>query len=109
MATFIVDGKAHKLEMRDDNNIDWSADFIGGYEHGMEQDEDGNFVTDQAEYDWWVKAFADQDKIKELVAQYQKRYGEEEVNNWLQVSGAYETDLDMMLASVRNALQDLDA
>ena len=109
MATFIIDGQAHKLEMRDDNGIDWSNDFIGGYEHGMEQDEDGNYLTSQEDYDWWKQAIADQEAIEALVAQYQERYGEDIVTNWLQQTGAYETDLDMMLSSVRNALSDLDS
>lgn len=109
MATFIIDGQAHKLEMRDDNGIDWSNEFIGGYDHHMETDDDGNFLTTQAEYEWWKQAISDQEAIKALVQQAQERHGEDTVNNWMQDAGAYETDLDMMLASVRNALQDLDA
>lgn len=109
MATFIIDGQAHKLEMRDGNGIDWSMDFIGSYDHEMQTDEDGNFVTTQAEYDWWKQAIADQETIQALIAECKERHGDEEVDRWLSDAGALETDLDMMLDQVKVALSELDA
>lgn len=108
MATFIIDGQVHKLEMRDSNGIDWSNDFIGGYDHKMQTDEDGNFVTVQAEYDWWVQVIADQEAMEALITEYKTRYGKDEVDRWLQDTGALDVDLDMMLERVKQALTDLD-
>ena len=108
MATFVINGQERKLTMRDDNGIDWSDEFIGGYVHGMDKDDDGRYIATQAEYDWWQKAIADQQEMAELVAEYKRRYGADEVERWLQTTAAYDVDLEDQLSSVRLALADLD-
>lgn len=109
MATFIVDGvEKHATLHLNDVGIDYARDFIGSYEHGMTQDDDGRFVTNQETFDWWVQVLADQAAIETLLADYAARYGDDAVYQCLQEQGAYNTDLDAMLAAVKLALATLD-
>ena len=109
MATFLVNGIEKRITFRtDDVGIDFASDFIGSYEHGMEQDDDGRFIASPEDFDWWGKVIEDAKAIEALVSSYAERYGDDAVEQCLQEQGAYSTDLDMMLAAVMRALQTLD-
>lgn len=108
MTTFIVNGKARKLEMRDDNNIDWSADFIGNTSHGMERDGEGNYIATQEEYDWWKNMIVAYQGMEETIKQYKAKYGADEVDEWLQKSSAFDVDLEDQPGSVKNELLAMD-
>lgn len=108
MATFIVDGKVRELTMRDTNGIDWSNDFIGNTSHGMENDDEGNYIASTEEYEWWKAMIADWEDMQEKIEEYKETYGSEEVTDWLELSHAWSVDLEDQPNSVRSALAEMD-
>lgn len=105
MATFNVNGQIKTLEMRDDNNIDWSNDFIGKTAHGMANDEEGNYIATEEDYQWWKDMIAAYQKMESLIEEYKEKFGCEEVDEWLQKSFAFEVDLEDMPKSVKRELE----
>lgn len=108
MVTFIVDGKELVLTMRDDNGIDWSADFIGNTAHGMEIDEEGRYIASRADYEWWDNMIVAYQDMQAQLKDYQQRYGYDTVEEWLRQSAAWERDLEDQPSSVLQALRELD-
>ncbi len=106
MATkFIVNGQVKGLEMRDENGIDWSADFIGNTAHGMSHDDDGNYIATEEDYQWWKDMIAAYQKMESLIEEYKEKFGRDEVDEWLQKSAAFEVDLEDMPKSVKRELE----
>tara|TARA_R110000868_G_scaffold21307_1_gene88513 strand:+ start:1826 stop:2161 length:336 start_codon:yes stop_codon:yes gene_type:complete len=108
MTTFIVDGTAHNLTMRDDNNIDWSEDFIGNTAHGMDSDDDGNYIASADDFAWWKDMIANWQAMEEKITEYKEKYGWEEVTTWLEITHAWLGDLEDQPNSVRHALSQMD-
>lgn len=108
MAYFNVGGQIRKLEMRDENGVDWSADFIGNTAHGMDYDEDGNFVTDEEEFRWWEDMIEEYQEMEEKVEEYKEKYGREAVEELLENVHAWSMDFADVPSSVKRALEEMD-
>ena len=104
MATFSVNGEERKLRMTTPAGVDWSDDYIGGFDHGMTRDEDGRYICSDADFQWWAKAIADQVDADRLIAEYREKYGDavDEVLPYVN------TDPEEYLASVKMNLACLD-
>lgn len=106
---FIVNGQVKGLEMRDENGIDWSADFIGNTAHGMSSDSEGNYIATEADYQWWKDMIAAYQEMESLIAQYKEKYGSDEVDEWLQEVHAFDYDLEDQPKNVKRYLAEMDA
>lgn len=104
MTIFLVNGKELTLEMRDENGVDWSGDFIGNTHHGMESDGDGNYICSQEDYEWWDRVIDDHVSMNEMIDEYKARYGSDEIDNYLQECSAFDVDIEDQPGSVRTAL-----
>jgi len=62
-------GEMKNLTIKDDNNIDWTADLITA--GSMDHNDDGNPIMTQADFDWWSEYINDSYKteteVEELV------------------------------------------
>lgn len=105
MATFLVDGTERKLRLVTTDGIDWSDDYIGGFDHGMTRDADGRYICGDADYEWWQEAMADQLAADALITEYRGRYGDDVDDALAYVN----TDPEEYLESVKRCLADLDA
>lgn len=106
--TFIVNGQVKGLEMRDENGIDWSADFIGNTAHGMSHDDEGNYIATEEDYQWWKDMIAAYQEMESVIEQYKEKYGRDEVDEWLQKSAAFDVDLEDQPNSVKQELAAMD-
>lgn len=107
MTTFNVNGQVRSLEMRDENGIDWSADFIGNTSHGMIHDEDGNYIATEEDFQWWKNMIADYQDMQRIVEEYEEKFGREAVEKHLHEYSAWEVDLEDQPNSVRFALAEM--
>lgn len=80
MTTFMVNGEEKTLELRDGNGIDWSADFIGNTSHGMDHDEEGNYIAFEEEFEWWENTIEQWETMESIIVDYKNRFDRDEVD-----------------------------
>lgn len=107
MAVFLVNGQQHELRIIGENGIDYSLDFIGNTEHGMERDEDGRFIATPEDLKWWETVMAQHEEMERLIKNAENTYGYDVVHGALTRDGALDSDMDMMLGNVQRTLETL--
>lgn len=104
MTIFIVNGEERNLELRDGNGIDYSADFIGNNDPGMDIDEDGNYIATQEDFEWWKSTIASHKRMQDMIAQYKAANDPDVVDQVVQdwIGGV---DLEYQLVQVAMGLE----
>ncbi len=105
MAKFLVDGQERTLRMVTPEGVDWSDDYIGGFDHGMTRDDDGRWICSETDYEWWVKATNDQTAADALIAEARTRHSYDAID---EVLAYINTDPNEYLESVKRGLAELD-
>lgn len=102
MTTFIVNGKEKEL-IYDVNGIDISGDFIGNTSHGMDQDDEGNYLAAQEDYDWWKNTINAHSATDALIKQYKEKFDHDDVD-WI-VGLWADSDLESCPALITQGLE----
>ena len=102
MTTFIVDGKETEIRY-DYNGIDISGDFIGNTSHGMEINDEGNYIATPEEYTWWGDVIDAHQAMDVLIAEYKFHFGSDEVSAIVEDNS--DADYELHPAQVINALE----
>jgi hypothetical protein len=102
---FMVNGEEKELSLIGKNGIDWSEDFIGNTFHGMASDEEGRYVVNQEDYEWWENMIAEWQRMESVVAEYKEQFDGDEVDRVVNDTvGGY--DLENQPKNVISALRD---
>lgn len=78
MTIFMVNGQEKELRY-DMNGIDISNDFIGNTAHGMEYNEDGNYIATEKDFQWWQETIAAHENMDAIVSSYKERFDADDV------------------------------
>ena len=104
MTEFVVNGEIRELRMMR-NGVDISGDFVGNTVNGMGQDEQGRWIADEVEFDWWRQVVADHQELEQVIQAYKIVYDAEIVDRV--VSDWMASDLDKALDSVVMGLTEV--
>lgn len=108
MTTFIVNGQEKELVFRE-NGIDISRALIGNTYHGMDMDDEGNYIADQDEYTWWENYFVGLAEMNETITQYKENFDSDEVdrvvNDWINVD--FENQSDQVIHGLKQTFGEL--
>jgi len=93
MATFMVNGKEKELRYNF-GGIDISNDFIGNTNHGMKIDNEGCFVADQDDFNWWQDIIKLHENMDKVIDDYKYNFGRAQVSEVVEdtATGDYEQD-----------------
>jgi len=105
MTTFIVNGKEKEIEMRDENGIDWSDDFVGNNSHGIARDDEGRWIVSEDDYNWWASTIAAHEEMTQQIRRYKNEYGNDAVDQ--QLTRMFNGDLEDWPGDVSRALSAL--
>ena len=108
MTTFIVNGQEKELTMYF-NGIECSADFIGNAAHGMDNDEDGNYIATQEDFEWWENTILAHENMENVIAAYKEKFDTGEVDQVVQdwINDDLESQPSQVLMGLEQAFGEL--
>lgn len=107
MATkFVVDGIEMEIELKNEDGIDWSGEFVGNTAHGMASDDEGRYISSFENYNWWAELVVAWVTMESAVREAEHQYGKDNVQSYLKNEGVYDCDLGDTPERVMAALEE---